>query len=69
MKHTPAQRLQRVRQNLISLLLTLAIMAAITKALPYWLFLALAIAGCLAFYPGGLADRLLTDLFTKDNLP
>ena len=35
-------------------------MAAVTKAIPYWLFLALVIAGCLAFYPGGLIDNMLT---------
>lgn len=63
------ERRQRARGNLVSLLLTLAIIVALTKALPFWLFLALVILGCLAFYPGGLIDGLLTNFFTKKNKP
>lgn len=57
---TKAQKIQRVRRVLVNLLLTLAIMVAITKAIPFWLFLALVILGCLAFYPGGMIDNFLT---------
>lgn len=47
---------------LTSLLLTLAILTAITKAIPFWLFVGLVIAGCLAFYPGGMIDNFLTKI-------
>lgn len=69
MNRTPAQRKQRVRANLVSLMLTIAIMVAVTKALPFWLFLQLVVAGCLAFFPGGLIDGLLTSFFTKKDQP
>lgn len=60
MKLTKAQKIQRVRRVLVNLLLTLAIMTAITKAIPFWLFITLVVAGCLAFYPGGMIDTMLT---------
>jgi len=69
MKYTPAQRKQQARANLVSLMLTIAIMVAVTKALPFWLFLPLVIAGCLAFFPGGPVDGLLTSFFTKKDQP
>lgn len=67
MKHTPSQQIHRIRRTAISLLLTIAVMVAITKVIPFWAFIGLVIYGCWAFFPGGLVDRLLNDYFIKKN--
>lgn len=65
MKYTPSQQIRRIRRTAMHLLLTIAVMVAITKAIPFWAFLALVVYGCWAFFPGGLVDRLLNDYFIK----